>query len=67
MSDDNYEIDPGYFTLIIKGDITKLSQVPLLQETPYGMCVGVGVGSSFDERDYWEARARKAEKELDDA
>jgi hypothetical protein len=60
---DHYKADPEYFTLIFKGDVRKIKENPLYEQTPFGECVGIAVGSLFDERDYWEARALDAENE----
>jgi hypothetical protein len=62
MSDD-YKPDPEYFTLIIKGDILKIKS-PIFGQTPYGECVGIAIGSLFEERDHWEARAIDAEEDV---
>lgn len=37
-----------YFTLVFKGDITKIQGNPMKIETPYGLPVASGMGNAFD-------------------
>lgn len=37
-----------YFTLVFKGDITKIKGNPMKIETPFGIAVASGMGNAFD-------------------
>ena len=41
-------IDREYFTLVFKGDITKIEGNPHKIETPFGTAIASGAGNAFD-------------------
>jgi hypothetical protein len=42
-------MDDQFFTIVLKGDITKLPFNPMKAETIFGEVVASGIGNAFDE------------------
>ncbi len=57
--------DREYFTLVFKGDITKLGQNPHKIETPFGFAVASGMGNAFDRLEDIDEIAEAAQKFID--
>ena len=57
--------DREYFTLVFKGDITKIQGNPMKIETIYGMPVASGVGNAFEKLNKIDEIADAAERVLD--
>lgn len=60
-------MDHEFFTMVFKGDITKLSGNPMKIETPFGCAIACGVGNAFDTQEVIEDMETAAQAFLDAA